>query len=102
MLKNKRNIALLLICTTALAWFSCKKESVVLPPLDFNYFPTEFVGLRIAGNLGYLEGSDEEAPSKGGAEMDRRERNLNFKTKIGFIQTKKRDFKRFFDKILSR
>ncbi len=48
----------------------------------FNYFPTEFVGLRIAGNLGYLEGSDAEAPSKGGAEMDRRERNLSFKTKI--------------------
>ncbi len=47
-----------------------------------NYFPTEFVGLRIAGNLGYLEGSDAEAPSKGGAEMDRKERNLNFKTKI--------------------
>lgn len=47
-----------------------------------NYYPTEFVGLRIAGNLGYVEGDDAEAPSKGGAEMDRRERNLNFKSKI--------------------
>ncbi|MBC7872768.1 MAG: outer membrane beta-barrel protein [Ferruginibacter sp.] len=48
----------------------------------FNYYPTEFIGLRVAGNLGYLEGDDAEAPNKGGAEMDRKERNLNFKTKI--------------------
>lgn len=47
-----------------------------------NYYLTEFVGIRIAGNLGYLEGNDSEAPSKGGAEMDRKERNLSFKSKI--------------------
>ena len=47
-----------------------------------NYFPTEFIGLRVGANLGFLEGDDAEAPSKGGAEMDRKERNLNFKTKI--------------------
>jgi hypothetical protein len=47
-----------------------------------NFFPTEFIGLRFAGNLGYLEGDDLEAPAKGGAEMDRRERGLNFRTKI--------------------
>jgi len=47
-----------------------------------NYYPTEFIGFRIAGNMGYLEGDDAEAPSKGGAEMDRRERNLNFRSKI--------------------
>jgi hypothetical protein len=48
----------------------------------FNYFPTEFIGLRLAANLGNLEGDDAEAPAKGGAEMDRKERNLHFKTKI--------------------
>ncbi|MEO7982520.1 MAG: hypothetical protein ABI688_00435 [Bacteroidota bacterium] len=48
----------------------------------FNYFPTEFIGIRAGINLGYLEGDDAEAPAKGGAEMDRKERNLNFKTKI--------------------
>lgn len=48
----------------------------------FNFYPAEFVGFRIAGNLGYLEGDDLEAPAKGGAEMDRRERGLNFRTKI--------------------
>ena len=53
--------------------------------LYLNYYPTEFIGLRIAGNLGYLEGDDAEAPSKGGAEMDRRERNLSFKSKISEV-----------------
>lgn len=47
-----------------------------------NYYPTEWLGFRIAGNLGYVEGDDAEAPAKGGAEMDRRERNLNFRSKI--------------------
>lgn len=47
-----------------------------------NYYPTEFIALRLAGNLGYIEGDDLEAPNKGGAEMDRRERNLNFRSKI--------------------
>jgi hypothetical protein len=51
----------------------------------FNYYPTEFAGLRVAGNMGYLEGNDLEAPAKGGAEMDRRERGLNFKTKISEV-----------------
>jgi len=50
--------------------------------LYFNYYPTEFIGLRIAGNLGFLEGDDAQAPNKGGAEMDRRERNLHFRSKL--------------------
>lgn len=50
-----------------------------------NVFPAEFIGFRLAGNLGYLEGDDREAPSKGGAEMDRKERNLHFKTKISEV-----------------
>lgn len=50
--------------------------------LYLSYYPAEFIGLRVAGNLGFLEGDDAEAPAKGGAEMDRLERNLHFKTKI--------------------
>ena len=50
--------------------------------LYLNYYPAEWIGFRVAGNLGYVEGDDKEAPAKGGAEMDRRERNLNFRSKI--------------------
>lgn len=50
--------------------------------LYVNYYPTEWFGLRLAGNLGYVEGDDAQAPAKGGAEMDRRERGLNFRSKI--------------------
>jgi hypothetical protein len=50
--------------------------------LYLNYYPTEFIGLRLAGNLGHLEGNDAEAPAKGGAEEDRKYRNLHFKSKI--------------------
>ncbi len=49
----------------------------------FNYYATEWFGFRIAGNLGYVEGDDAQAPdNKGGAELDRRERGLNFRSKI--------------------
>lgn len=47
-----------------------------------NYYPTEWLGFRVAGNLGYVEGDDAQAPDKGGAEMDRKYRNLNFRSKI--------------------
>src|SRR5687768_10679999 len=47
-----------------------------------NYNPVPFIGLRLAANLGYMEGDDLEAPDIPGAHMDRRERNLNFRTKI--------------------
>lgn len=47
-----------------------------------NYYPVEWAGLRIAGNLGYVEGDDSEAPDKGGAEVDRKYRGLNFRSKI--------------------
>lgn len=50
--------------------------------LYFNYYPVEWASLRIAGNLGYVEGDDAQAPAKGGAEMDRRERGLSFRSKI--------------------
>lgn len=50
-----------------------------------NYYPTEWIGFRIAGNLGYVEGDDAEAPAKGGDEEDRKYRNLNFTSKISEV-----------------
>ena len=47
-----------------------------------NYYATEWLGFRLAINHGTLEGDDAEAPNKGGAEMDRLERNLSFKTSV--------------------
>lgn len=50
--------------------------------LFLNYYPTEWLGVRLAGNLGVVEGDDKQAPNKGGAERFRRQRNLNFQSKI--------------------
>jgi len=50
--------------------------------LYINFYPTEWLGFRIAGNLGYVEGDDSEAPAKGGWEEDRKYRNLHFKSNI--------------------
>ena len=47
-----------------------------------NYYVKEWLGFRVALNHGVLEGDDAQAPSKGGAEMDRLERNLSFRTNI--------------------
>jgi hypothetical protein len=47
-----------------------------------NYYPAEWLGFRLAGNLGYVEGDDAEAPAKGGPEEDRRYRNLHFRSKV--------------------
>jgi hypothetical protein len=47
-----------------------------------NYYATDWLGFRLAINHGVLEGDDAEAPNKGGAEMDRLERNLSFKTNV--------------------
>jgi hypothetical protein len=46
------------------------------------YYPKEWAGIRVAGNLGYVEGDDAQAPSKGGDEEDRKYRNLSFKSNI--------------------
>lgn len=53
--------------------------------LYLNYYPAEWVGLRLAGNLGYVEGNDAEAPANGGAEEDRKYRNLHFKSNINEV-----------------
>lgn len=50
--------------------------------LYLNYYPTEWLGFRLAGNLGYVEGDDAQAPAKNGAEEDRKYRNLRFQSKI--------------------
>ena len=47
-----------------------------------NFYPTEWVGVRVSGTLGFVEGNDAEAPAKGGAEEDRKYRNLSFQSKI--------------------
>jgi len=49
------------------------------------YYPAEWIGIRIAGNLGYVEGDDAQAPAKGGAEEDRKYRNLSFKSNINEV-----------------
>jgi hypothetical protein len=46
------------------------------------YYPAEWLGLRFAGNLGYVEGADSQAPAKGGDEEDRKYRNLSFRSNI--------------------
>ncbi|MFI5130825.1 MAG: hypothetical protein ACHQFX_12565 [Chitinophagales bacterium] len=50
--------------------------------LYVNYYATDWLGFRLAINHGHLEGDDAEAPNKGGAEMDRLERNLSFKSSV--------------------
>jgi Domain of unknown function (DUF6089) len=50
--------------------------------LYLNYYPTEWFGFRIAANHGVVEGDDAQAPNKGGAELDRKYRGLNFRSTI--------------------
>lgn len=47
-----------------------------------SYYPSEWLGFRLAINHGVLAGNDAEAPAKGGAEMDRLQRNLSFKSSV--------------------
>lgn len=44
--------------------------------------PTEWLGIRVAGTFGSVAANDADAPNKGGAEVDRLERNLHFRSKI--------------------
>lgn len=50
--------------------------------LYVNYYPAEFLGLRLAINHGRLEGNDAQAPNKGGDEVDRLKRNLSFRSDV--------------------
>ncbi len=47
-----------------------------------NYAPKEWLGFRLAANFGVLDGDDKQAPNKGGDEVTRLQRNLNFKTNL--------------------
>ena len=55
--------------------------------LFLNYYPAEWLGFRVSLNHGVVAGNDSEAPNKGGAEVDRLERNLSFKSSVleGYI-----------------
>ncbi|HET9430673.1 MAG TPA: hypothetical protein VFO70_05825 [Chitinophagaceae bacterium] len=50
--------------------------------LYFNYSPTEWLGIRIAANLGRLEAHDSAIKTDGKNEYERKKRNLGFKSKI--------------------
>jgi hypothetical protein len=50
--------------------------------LYVNYYAAEWLGFRLALNHGQLEGSDAEAPDKGGDETFRIARNLSFKSSV--------------------
>jgi hypothetical protein len=50
--------------------------------LYINVYPAEWLGFRLAANIGYLEGDDAQAPNKGGAERFRLYRNLKFKSTL--------------------
>lgn len=55
--------------------------------LYLSIYPSELFGLRVSLNHGVLEGDDSKAPNKGGAEVDRLQRNLSFRTSVleGYI-----------------
>lgn len=48
----------------------------------FNYYPVEWLGLRIAVNHGELEGADSLIKNSGGEELNRKVRNLHFRSKL--------------------
>lgn len=50
--------------------------------LYVSYYPSEWLGLRVAANLGVLEGHDSIINVKGGWERDRKQRNLGFKSNV--------------------
>lgn len=45
-----------------------------------NYFPAEWIGVRVAFHLGEIEANDSVIKDHGGAEHDRKQRNLSFKS----------------------
>ncbi len=47
-----------------------------------NLYPTEWLGFRLAANVGVLEGYDSLIKAKGGHEMFRKKRNLQFRSPL--------------------
>jgi len=50
--------------------------------LYVNYYFSDAVGVRLALTHGRLQGSDAQTPDKGGAEIDRLQRNLSFRSSV--------------------
>ncbi len=50
--------------------------------LFINFYPQEWIGFRLAANLGKLEGADSLITDHGGDEVSRLNRNLQFRTNI--------------------
>lgn len=48
----------------------------------FSYYPKDYVGVRLAVNIGKLEGDDKVIKGKGGLEEARYNRGLNFRSKF--------------------
>jgi hypothetical protein len=48
----------------------------------FTYYPKDWLGFRVAVNVGKLEGDDAVIKGKGGLEEARRNRNLNFRSPL--------------------
>lgn len=46
------------------------------------WYPSDWFGIRLSATYGAVAGDDALAPAAGGAEMDRKDRNLNFKSAI--------------------
>lgn len=46
------------------------------------YNPNEWIGFRLAGQYTYLEGKDEIIKNEGGQELTRKQRNLDFRSKV--------------------
>jgi hypothetical protein len=54
----------------------------IMKGLYVNYYPAEWIGLRVAVNIGQLEAHDSAIVDKGGEEIERKERNLSFKSNL--------------------
>jgi hypothetical protein len=50
--------------------------------LYVNYYPSEWLGFRLAFNQSFIEGSDDEVNLSGGREFSRWRRNLYFQSKL--------------------
>lgn len=48
----------------------------------FTVYPNDWLGVRAAAQFGKLEGQDEAIEGKGGAELYRKQRNLDFRTNL--------------------
>ena len=53
--------------------------------LFLNYYPQEWIGFRVAGNFGKLEGADSLITDHGGDEASRLNRNLFFRTNVSEV-----------------